>query len=153
MRKRGKNQRGFVALLSTILISSLLLIVIYTLETSSFFARFDQLDAEYKTQSWEWARGCADVAMVKIARDSGYAPGAGGECVSLGGTCGYGATDGTCKICEVTTSGNTKTIVTRAVSHDAFTNLKTSFDPSPGGDQAVEASEIPSYRGQSCPLR
>jgi hypothetical protein len=114
------RDRGFIALMSVILISAILLVLVFTLGVSSFFNRFSTLDREYKRLSLDLAEACANVAMVKIAQDSAYT---GGECVGVSDTCGAADAEMVCAICSVSGSGM-KTIRSRAVYRGAYTNLR-----------------------------
>jgi hypothetical protein len=125
---RQSGERGFVALMSVIIMSVILLVMVYTLETSSFFARFDALDGENKQVSYELAEGCVNSAMIKVAQNSSYVPAAGGDCLSVGGSCTGTDPQKVCKICSVGTSAGVTTVTTRALYNGAFTNLKVSFN-------------------------
>ncbi len=117
--KTTRHPRGFVVLMSVIIISAILLLYVFGLGASGFFARFDALDSEHKRISLSLAESCVNAALLKIAQDSAYAPAAGGDTVLVGGR--------TCKICPGTNSPSgqaTEPIVTRAVHNGAFTNLR-----------------------------
>lgn len=134
------GSRGFIALMSVIIISAILLVLMFTLGLSSFFNRFDVLDTENKRVSLGLAEACVNVAMVKIAQDPSYNP--SGECVSVSDTCGPGAKK-VCKICSV---GSTfpKTIDTRAVYNGAYSNVSVAVDNLGTGNFTVTSwSEVP----------
>lgn len=121
---------GFVALMSVVIISAILLTLVFTLGLSSFFNRFDALDAENKRISLGLAEACVNVAMLKIAQDFDYGTSipASGECVSVGDTCPAGAgaqTSKTCKICSVVTSAGQSAINVRAVYSQTYSNIVT----------------------------
>lgn len=140
---------GFIALMSVIIISAILLVLVFTLGVSSFFNRFDALDAENKRISLGLAEACVNVAMLKIAQNPNYGTTpplpAGGECVSVGDTCSAAASKKVCKICTVTPVATfPKTIETRAVYNGAYTNLSVAVDNSVPGNFTVNAwSELP----------
>ena len=67
-----KSGAGFIALISAIIISAVLLVVTVTLSYSSFFARYNLLDSEYKDRSSALAEGCVDAALLKLANDPNY---------------------------------------------------------------------------------
>ena len=68
------NQRGYIALMSAVVISALLIGLTFILSFTGFFARFNILDAEYKKISLGLAEACADSAVLKLAIDSTYNP-------------------------------------------------------------------------------
>ena len=120
--KTHAHERGFVALMSVIIISAILLVLVFTLGVSSFLNRFDVLDTENKRVSVALAEACVNTAMIKIAQNPQYgispALPAGGECVGVGGgVCPSGPR--TCKICSTSPD-----IVVRAVHNNAYTNLE-----------------------------
>jgi len=127
---REHHGRGFIALISVIIISAILLTLVFTLGLSSFFNRFDALDAENKRVSLGLAEACVNVAMLKVAQDGSYAPAVGGDCITLGGTCHAPDPQKTCAICSVT-GGNPATVVTRAVYNGAFSTVQVTFDTTP----------------------
>lgn len=118
--------------MTVIIIGAILLILIFTLGVSSFFSRYNVLDAENKRASLELAEGCVNGAMLKIAQNPAYVPAATGDCVSEGGTCGASGPQRTCKICSVSYSGSTATIITRASYNHAYTNIYAKADTTPG---------------------
>lgn len=69
---QNKNERGYIALMSAIVISLLLITLGTTLSLTGFFTRFDILNAEYKEKSIGLAEACGDLAMAKIADDINY---------------------------------------------------------------------------------
>lgn len=126
----AKSGNGFIALMSVVIISAILLTLVFTLGVSSFFNRFDALDAENKRVSLGLAEACVNVAMINLAQDSTYslATGGPGTCVSVGDTCPavVGAqTSKTCKICSVVTSAGQSTINVRAVYNQTYSNIAT----------------------------
>ncbi len=64
--------RGFIALISAIIISTVLLSVAATLGQGSFFARFDGLNGEYRTLAQGMANSCLRIALIKIRDDYDY---------------------------------------------------------------------------------
>ena len=112
--------RGFVALMSVIIISAILLILMFTLGTSSFFSRFDALDAENKRVSLGLAEACVNAAILKLAQDD----------LTVGQVI-VDASDPqkTCRICTLSAGG---ALVTRAVYNSAYTNLDVTVDPNAG---------------------
>ena len=67
-----KEKNGFIALISAIIISAALLSAISALSFTSYFIRFDILEAEYKDQSAGLAEACVETALLKLANDNAY---------------------------------------------------------------------------------
>ena len=142
---RSSYQGGYIALISAVIISSLLLIITFTVNFSNFFARFNILDSEYKKVSTGLAEGCADTAILELSKDNAWQPngGAGDMLVSI--------ENKSCKICEVSNSGAQKIIRTRAVYQKAHTNLEVTITAN-GSNITVDSwLETPNYAG-TCPI-
>ena len=69
---KGKKESGFVALITAIILSFILIIVTTTLNQTSFFTRSILLDSEYKERGAALAEACVDVARLKLANDPLY---------------------------------------------------------------------------------
>src|SRR4051812_21214163 len=126
MNQIPTGERGFVALISVIIVSAILLVLLFTLGAASFLSRFSVLDSENKRISLALAEACANTAMIRISQNSQYgispALPAGGDCVGVGGgVCppSVSPTSKTCRICRTS-----PTILTRAVYNGAYTNLE-----------------------------
>ncbi len=134
-------QGGFIALISAIIIASLLISITVALNLSGFFGRFNILDSELKEVSLSLAEACADTAILKLQGDMNYTPPAPpGEVVLVG-------TD-QCTIWSVSTGAFPKTIKTQArypqSGKSAYTNLKVVVSE-PGSEIVVNSwEEIPS---------
>lgn len=126
--KYQHHTEGFVALMSVVIISAILLVLVFTLGASSFFNRFDALDAENKRVSLGLAEACVNVGMLRIAQ-ANY-------------TSGTIVVDGskTCKICLLTPGG---LIQTRAVYNGAYTNLQVAINNIPGSYDVTSWIESP----------
>lgn len=131
--KNRPPHAGFVALMSVILVSAILLIIMFTLGTTSFFTRFDALDMEHKRISRELAEACASVGMLKFAEGDygGY------ESRILDAS----DTNMACAICRVTSSG---LIAARAAYKGAYTNLEIDLGNDGGAFFIRSARELPS---------
>jgi hypothetical protein len=66
--------RGFIALMSVIILSAMLLGLVSTANTAGFFARFNALNAEYKQVAFGLAESCANVALLSLAQNYAYDP-------------------------------------------------------------------------------
>jgi hypothetical protein len=111
--------KGFVALMSVIIISAILLGLTAAANTAGFFSRFSELDGEYKQASYALAGACVNTALLTLAQQYAYAP--SNQQVMLGSD--------SCIIVGVTTvsaaaSSKTVTIQTRAAYKNTFTTLQ-----------------------------
>jgi hypothetical protein len=80
-----KNQKGFIALMSAIIISMILVMLIISSGTLAFFARLNVLNGEYKRVSKGLAESCANAALLKASQQGyGYPPSGGGTVINLG---------------------------------------------------------------------
>ena len=138
--------------MSVIIIGAMVTTMMFTLGTSSFFARFDVLGSENKTASAALAAGCIAAAELKLVQDTTYQPPAGGECVTLGGTCGGTDPQKVCKICQVIVVGSERTIRARALYNGSYTNLAVTGTLESNDFTMSEWAEVPTYAGASCPL-
>ena len=71
--RKNKNEKGFVALITAIVFSAILMTIAISLNQIGFLTRGETADAEYKDRSTALAEGCADVALLKLANDITYA--------------------------------------------------------------------------------
>lgn len=76
---KTKKEGGFIALISVIVITLILLTMVATLGTKGFLDRFNILEGEAKETSAGLAWACAQAARVKISNDLLYQPPLGGE--------------------------------------------------------------------------
>lgn len=95
-RTYRRSERGFIALTSVLIVSAILMALMFTTGASSFYARFDALNSEYKRASVGLSESCANAALLKVAQDYEYLPAPGGDTVNVD-------TD-TCKIVAVSYS-------------------------------------------------
>lgn len=66
------NNKGFIALISVVIISFVLLLVATTLGLKGFFSRFNVLDSENKAKSAGLANGCIEAARLKLANNTSF---------------------------------------------------------------------------------
>ncbi|HEY4523599.1 MAG TPA: VWA domain-containing protein [Candidatus Paceibacterota bacterium] len=115
-----KSHGGYVALISTIFISIVLLGLTFLLSTAGFYARADSLNSEYKRISLGLAESCSNVTLLKLARNNTYVPPSGGEVVTIGSE--------SCTILEVGVPNQSepthKVIKTKASFRGAFSNME-----------------------------
>jgi hypothetical protein len=123
--------------MSVIIISAILLMYVFVLSSSSFFARFDALDRENKRISLSRAESCVNAALLKIAQNAAYAPSASGDQVTVSG--------GTCKICAGTNSPSgqaSEPVITRAVHNGAYTNIRATVSIANGTFTVTDWQEV-----------
>lgn len=107
-----KRNSGYIALISAIIMTTILILVSITTSHSSFLGRFDSQVLEYKDKSYNLASGCLDHAKLKLAQGS-YA---GNETIAIGvNTCSIGLI--------LNESGNT-VITSTATIGNTITNLR-----------------------------
>ena len=64
--------RGFIALLSVIIVSIILLGLALSGSTVAFYARFNALDQESYAEAQSLARSCADTAVLQLVQNYNY---------------------------------------------------------------------------------
>ena len=117
---QNKFQKGYIALISALVISALLVVICVAISATSFFLRFNVLDSEYKERSSELAESCVNIALLHLAQNpSNTATGN----VVVG--------DDSCTIFSVQkdypAAGQT-TVQTKAEVRHAVTNFKVTVD-------------------------
>lgn len=113
-----RSQTGFIALISAIIISVVLLLVVTSAALTGFSGRFNILDSELKERSSAIADACVDEARLYLADGSIHT---------------YPALEpvGTdkCYIDSVTDVSPNKVIAVHAVYNDFHTNLSVTVNP------------------------
>jgi len=110
---RIKN-RGFMALMSVIIISVILLLIASTLSFSGFSGRLNILDSEYKERSLALADACLDTAILRLATNPAY----------VGGPPDVSVGSDKCTIRPIISDLTSFTIETKASYQKSITNLK-----------------------------
>ncbi len=113
--------RGFISLISVIVVSFVLIIAVVTLGMRGITGRFYLLDVERKQISQALAESCVTIGILKIAVDPDYS--ASNVTAQVGSD--------TCTIVSVTPNtpvSTQATIVARGVKDGATTNLKVVVD-------------------------
>ncbi len=118
----SRHHRGFIALISAIIIAVILLVVVTTIGMSSLLSRFNVLGYELKQRSSALAEACADKVLLSVAQDAGYPVGYTlPQTVSVGGD-----------VCTILSSsnpsGNPRTFTMQAVYQHSYTNLQLTVD-------------------------
>ena len=114
-----KTNKGFMALMSAIIISFILLLIVTSLGFTSFYGRSNILDFELKERSSALAEACGDMAILKITNDPAYNP--ANESIDV-------ANGESCIIRSV--SGSPKAIRIKADYKNYITNLEIEVGPS-----------------------
>ncbi|HYF04813.1 MAG TPA: hypothetical protein VEA59_01430 [Patescibacteria group bacterium] len=138
------KQEGYIALVSVIVLMSVLLIITLALSQVSFFARFNVISRENKKISRYLAEACADEALLYVANNPSYSVASGGQTITLDAIAGTG-----CKVCSVGT-GSTRVILTRAKHKDSYTNLQVTASLTNSSISITSWLENPTYSGPSC---
>lgn len=127
----ASKQKGFIALMSAIIISAVLLMLLFSVNTASFYARFDALDGEFKKIAESSAEACGNVALVRLAENYSYDPIIDPVYI-LGEGVPIEVGNSNCFIKKITSASHrTGTssdleIITQGVHHNAYSNLKIS---------------------------
>lgn len=120
---QNAQPRGFVALISAVIISTILLGLAVAIGSSTFFSRFDVLNSEYKRISLGLSEACVSAALGKIGNDYSYV---GNETIPLGTqyntstSCTIGAIT---YVDDAVTHKRTYSIPTKANFLNAFSNV------------------------------
>lgn len=116
----SNSNRGFIALISVLIISVVLLTAVLSIAHKGISSRFLLLDLERKAESEKWAEGCVMVGIIALVNDPLYS-------VS-NRTVPVGEDGGECTLTIVPGSGD-RTIHARATLGGATTNLEVEINP------------------------
>ncbi|MDP3729191.1 MAG: hypothetical protein Q8R26_00330 [bacterium] len=108
-----KQKKGYLALVTAIIVSFIMLIVSITLGFASFISRDNNLNFLFKKSSYFAARSCLDYALLKLGAQSTYA---GNETITIDTY--------QCAVRQITINGSQSIITVRAVVQGATTNLR-----------------------------
>ena len=111
---------GYLAIVASIIIASLILILISALGLGAFLGRGVISVSHFKEISNALAEGCVDTALLKLAQNPSYG---GNETVTIN-------TGETCNILTITTAGSNKVITATAVFQGAETEIKVTVNAS-----------------------
>ena len=117
-----QHPKGYIALISVLLISVALLVAVASLSFSGYLNRFIILDAEAKDESLAYAEACASSAIGEVTKNSSYTPPAPPANELNIGT-------GKCSIDSVVSAGSNRLINTSATVGKAVTKIQVEFDP------------------------
>jgi hypothetical protein len=132
----NKSFRGYIALISTLLLSAALTALVLGASTHVFQTRLKQLTVAYKLQSYSFAYSCIYAALQALATDSSYAPSQ--EYVWL-------TPADNCVINSIRVSADKLFFFTSATVHQVRTLLETqAVTNSKGGFSITSVTEITS---------
>lgn len=119
MKPTIKN-RGFIALITVIIISVVLLGLVSASNTAGYFNRFNGLGREYKRTAFGLAESCINKALLTLAQNYTYAP-QGSVTAQLGSN--------SCTVTSITDTATTATsrtvvIVANASYQSAFSTVE-----------------------------
>lgn len=110
--------RGFIALISTVIISAILLTVIVAGSLTGFNSRFNVFDAESKERSHALADACVDIVLIRLSYDATYG---GPETIPVG--------DDECQVVgTVDPISNPRVYKLKGGFQDAHTNLLVTIE-------------------------
>lgn len=118
-----KLEQGYIALVSAIVISFLLITITVSLGLSGFFGRFDILDSESKERSSALTEACIDTAILKLAENINYSLTPDDHAIPVEGD--------TCNIVSISPNPTRTfpiTIQTQACINKSVTNLSVIID-------------------------
>jgi hypothetical protein len=112
------NNYGFVALMSVIIISAILLLIASTLSLSGFYSRYNILDSELKERSSALAEACIDQGLLLIANNTSHPA---TTTIKIGG--------GQCDLGPIVTGSSPVILMAQATSSNYFTTLRVLVSP------------------------
>jgi hypothetical protein len=135
--KKIENEKGFIALMATIIISLILAVMALEESAAGFHARFNILGTEAKEQATALAEGCADQAAAHLITDPNYL---GNSTATLAA--------GTCHIFPIALNSpapGLATVKTQAQVRGSYANLAITLNMSnlPLGVIIEEWEEVP----------
>jgi len=119
------SQRGFIALMSTIVMAAILLSIMASTQFASFYARSDALGIENQRAALALAESCVNIALLALATSSDPEEFDIHESVFAVDT-DFRGRPRTCTILNVTHSGVDVEISTYASVDDSFSSVSAS---------------------------
>jgi hypothetical protein len=126
------NKRGFIALLSVILISAALLLVVTSSSIATYYLRANMLDEEFKEKGSWFAKACVEETKLKLLRDSSFA----GDATTT-------IADGFCYISPISTQDTQKQFTVRSIYKNTYTNFAVVLDSRDAS--VVSITEVASF--------
>lgn len=106
------NRQGYIAVVTAIITTALMLAVVAVLSVSFFSSRFNNVNFYNKKTSYYAARSCLDKGLLELSQNSDY-----------GGDVSLPVGNFQCQLLPIEESGNTKIIKARSEVVGAVTNL------------------------------
>ena len=128
----SKRSEGFVALISAIIIASVLMIFVVGTGAGGFYTRFDVFGSEIKEISYGLAEACIQTAILKVSQDSSYS---GDEVIPVGGE--------SCNICQ---GSDSSTVIAQGIFDNSYTNLEADIN---SDFEITDLRELPNH-GSTC---
>ncbi len=123
MKNYLSKEEGYIALMSVIVISAILLLISTATSFKGYYGRYGVLETEFKKESQNLAEACADQAILELAKNVNFQ----GDATSTI------SSKYECYIYPITknfpTPGKT-TIKTRAIYQDSYTYLEITINQS-----------------------
>jgi len=126
------TQKGFIALISAILISAALLLIASSLSFTSYYGRFNILDMELKLRSAALAEACADQSLLELTNNPAYT-----------GNATTTVSSDLCYISQITSFGTQRTFKARSMYKKYYTIYKITFETN--GSRVLSWEEIPVF--------
>ena len=140
MMKKNILQRGYIALVSALILSAILMILAVGLSARAFSTRFTIIDSELKMQSYGFAESCVQIAVIRVAASIAESSIYTGDAnpIPIG--------DGFCEIVLVTDTGSEFSVQARSIVGEATTNLQARLGFDADGTLIVISSrEVASF--------
>ena len=122
---RFSNQKGYIALVSSFILSGIIVTLTFILAGSSLLGRYNTLIANDKKASRFLAESCLEVARLRLVQNSSYA---GNETITIGsGTCTIQpiqSATGQKIITAISSAGQSKTILKLIASDTNMLKIK-----------------------------
>ena len=134
MKRTSSKTNGFIALISILIVSSVLLVTTLSLAERGIAHRFFLLKDEQKSMSEQLAEACIHIARIKAYNDSGYT-------ISVPESFPIG--EETCSIHRVTQAGNETTVEANAQVGHTITNLRVVLNHTQG--DFISWEEVPRF--------
>ncbi len=134
-----RMQRGYVALMSALIVSALLMMLVFAANSDAFIARTDLSHAEDHLQAKHFANACGSIALRILTLDSGRLSSSTPLKIQLD-------EHATCSIISGTVSGNTAETAVRARSGNSISLVRIHASRA-----SSTATFIPTYWSETQP--
>lgn len=117
-RHTYQKNSGFIALISSVIISVVLLLTITTLSFNGYYNRFNVFESEMKERSQALAKACINIALLRIVSGEKYT---GNTAISISDT-------ESCRVGEITHQSGMYSFKTSAEHYNSQTNYKVTVN-------------------------